>query len=164
MTRMINRRYQLEFEYPKWNNFDVHTAIDRRSPTEDPVLIYLLRRPRASELVESVVSHRATELSHYSNPLMTPFLDFGYDSSVGAYFFIYAITGGKRLEKYIEQKPQSFEWKLRFVQQIVDLLSELHNQGIVHSALDPNEIYVDLYAGADVSIFCNRVGLLGITC
>lgn len=162
MGKIINKRYQAEFNNPEWNGFEVVAAIDKRSPDEELVWIYTFKRKQADDLLHSIVLRRAETLAHYNHPMIAPLLDYGYDQAQGVYFFVYQPPSGMRLDKYLQVMKPSLDWRFNFLHTVAGLLADLHSRGIAYGPLALMDIYVPMGDVAAPSPVFSRVGLANI--
>jgi len=141
--KLINDRYQLQFELPNANIGEAWLAKDTRSGTDEVLVqLYLVRTTKASDLIHNIVMRRATELSNLNHCCYLPMSDFGFDPSNVSYFFVYpqpgntGVPAGIVLERYISQAKPSISWSCELLLGIARFLSELHFREIAHGRLN----------------------------
>jgi|GEM_PF-5780932 len=85
-------------------------------------------------------TNRAQQLSH---PNVVRVYDFDRHENI-TYMTMELLTG-RTLRQKIDQNhmPESFELRLRWCQQLIDVLFYAHNQGIVHGDIKPSNIFID---------------------
>lgn len=143
MGKLINDRYQLQFELPNANIDEAWLAKDTRSGTDEVLVqLYLVRTTKASDLTHNIVMRRATELSTLNHCCYLHLSDFGFDPNNVAYFFVYpqpgnpGIPAGTVLERYITQAKPTLSWSCELLLGIARFLSELHSRDIAHGGLN----------------------------
>ncbi|MCA1622967.1 MAG: protein kinase [Acidobacteria bacterium] len=108
---------------------------------EKPVAVKILPPETAAddEIIKQF-SAEARTVSRLSHPNILNVTDFGTDKN-GAVFTVFENAEGETLKESLEREGKfSFERAVRIVQQIAAALSAAHNNGVIHSHLNAENI------------------------
>jgi len=91
------------------------------------------------------VFNEARILKNLESPYVARILDFGQNTSAGEYYIFLEVLEGRTLERWVRSRPMSrleqFE-ALQVFSQIVEGLSHVHAQNVVHRNLRPSNIVI----------------------
>ena len=139
---LIKNRYKLEIEMPDITLCEVWMATDLRNESGDMVQVYLVNMAKAGELVHNIVLRQAKEFTRSLSTAHIAMQDYGYDLKNNAYYFVYPIRMGTRLNTYLEEAKPSLSWSFDLLVSLTEFLNDVHGRELVHGDLRSDNIYV----------------------
>ena len=96
---------------------------------EIEILIKLIGKPFAVQLLGSVIKYNPPSI-----------YNFGYRT--GTAYLLYPFIPGMTLDKYQETYPNQTKKSIKIYEKIIDAVQALHDSGILHSDIKPNNIWI----------------------
>jgi eukaryotic-like serine/threonine-protein kinase len=122
-------RYELEREIGRGGMGVVYQARDRQ-----------LDRPVALKVTEAALADEARLIARLEHPAIVPVYEAGTLLD-GRAFYAMKLVSGKRLDRYIGQRPALAE-SLRVVRRVGEALAFAHSRGVIHRDLKPQNVMV----------------------
>lgn len=119
------------------------TYLATDSVLQRQVALKVLRREYAEvEEFASRFDREAQSAARVNHPNVVPIYDFGRESAIP--FIVMQYVDGPSLKEYVrDEGPLTIEEAIDFTRQILDGLSAIHDQGIVHRDVKPQNVLLD---------------------
>lgn len=141
LPRIYANRY--EIERPIGEGAFSRTYLATDTVLQRPVAVKVLRQEYCTvEEFAARFDREAHAAARVSHPNVVPVYDFGREQDVP--FIVMQYVSGSSLKEYVRDNgPLTIEESIEFARQILDGLSAIHDNGIVHRDVKPQNILLE---------------------
>ena len=157
---VVSKRWQIHEglrESPETDLCDSYFSLDKLGSEEQLWQLFVVRRSKLPDLMESILWRRAETIKDISVPGTSNLVDYGFDGGANLYYFVYALPEGIRLDRYLARYSLSFTQTIQILENLIKLLHDLLGKEIAWGQLSVKQIYINAATGEISS--GNLVGL-----